>query len=177
MKKCTKCLDTLDLSSFYPGKARCRECFKDDMREYRKRSPHVGAAQKRAWMKKGGNAVAHRLRSRLYRAIDRDTKGGSAVSDLGCTVEFFKDYIASQFRPGMEWGKRGSFVLDHIYPLAAADLSDRAQFLAVCHYSNLQPLTKEENSKKADQVSFLAREQFNARVRLFRGLLESGEIS
>ena len=44
------------------------------------------------------------------------------------------------------WGV--TWHLDHIKPLASFDLTDRAQFLLACHYSNLQPLLIAEHKAK-----------------------------
>jgi hypothetical protein len=81
------------------------------------------------------------LRSRLTRAIRNNQKSGSAVKDLGCSVEYFKHYIAGKFIPGMTWENYGSvWHLDHIVPLSSFDLTNREEFLNACHYTNYQPL-------------------------------------
>lgn len=89
------------------------------------------------------------LRGRIYKAIRGLTKQGSAVKYLGCSIEFLKDYIEKQFRPGMTWENHGEvWHLDHIIPLAAFNLTDKFQFQAACYYENLQPLFAEENMRK-----------------------------
>jgi len=84
------------------------------------------------------------LRARLRKAVKHNTKTGSAVRDLGCTIAEFKEHIERQFLPGMTWDNWGRGVnrwnIDHIIPLASVDLADREQFLRVCHYTNLRPL-------------------------------------
>jgi hypothetical protein len=100
------------------------------------------------------------LRSRLAIAARKGQKSGSAVSDLGCSVADFRLHIESQFQPGMSWDNRESFELDHIYPLSKADLSDRAQFLAVANWRNYQPLTPSDNVSKGDAITDAARERF-----------------
>jgi hypothetical protein len=93
--------------------------------------------------------IKERLRNRLRDAIKNNRKVGSAVQDLGCTIEFLKEYIESQFHDGMTWQNWGPvWELDHIKELHDFDLIDRKQFLEVCHYTNLQPLTIEEHKKK-----------------------------
>lgn len=93
------------------------------------------------------------LRTRLYIAIRTHERRGSAIRDLGCSVDELVIHIASQFKPGMtweNWGHVGSSVwhLDHIKPLAAFDLTDPEQVRAACHYTNLQPLWAPENLRK-----------------------------
>jgi hypothetical protein len=92
------------------------------------------------------------LRTRLLQSVKTDAKAGSAVSDLGCSIEDFKKYLEAKFIIGMTWDNIGQWHLDHVVPLASFDLTDRAQFLKACHYSNMQPLWKEDNLKKSDSV-------------------------
>ena len=89
------------------------------------------------------------LRNRLNVALKRNTKAGSAVRDLGCSIEFLKLYLAKQFAFGMTWANYGKvWEIDHIEPLCAFDLTARTDFVKVVHYTNLQPLFKLDNSTK-----------------------------
>ena len=88
------------------------------------------------------------LRHRLYMALKSNSKTGSAVHDLGCTVEELKKYLESKFQQGMSWDNHGKWHIDHILPLSSFNLSDREQLIKACHFTNLQPLWAEENMKK-----------------------------
>jgi hypothetical protein len=96
------------------------------------------------------------LRSRIYKAVKNGRKSGSAIRDLGCSVEECKVYLENQFLPGMTWdtwGKgKGYWNIDHILPLSKFDLTDREQFLQACHYTNLQPLWWEDNIVKSNKI-------------------------
>jgi len=93
--------------------------------------------------------LAYNLRIRLCGAIKNNQKSGSAVRDLGCSVEFLKQHLERQFVEGMTWANRGKvWHIDHIEPLCSFDLEDREQLLIACHYTNLRPLFKEDNLKK-----------------------------
>ena len=83
--------------------------------------------------------LAQLLRNRLNGAIRHGRKAGSPVRDLGCTVGDLKQHLESQFVPGMGWHNHGEWEIDHILPLASVDLTNREEFLRVCHYTNLQP--------------------------------------
>lgn len=96
--------------------------------------------------------IRSNLRSRLYNAIKRNYKSGSAVNDLGCSVREFMAYIEKQFLPGMSWTNYGEWHLDHIQPLISFDLMDREQFLRACHYTNYQPLWAADNLSKGKRV-------------------------
>lgn len=97
--------------------------------------------------------IAHNLRIRLYQAVRGYVRSGSAVRDLGCSLDDFKTYIEQQFQPGMSWDNwtHNTWHLDHKRPLASFDLGDREQFLQAVHYTNLQPLWAVDNMRKGAQ--------------------------
>ena len=92
------------------------------------------------------------LRSRLNKALQGNYKTGSAVKDLGCSIVELQMYLESKFQSGMTWDNHGLFGwhIDHIKPLASFDLTNRAQLLIACHYTNLQPLWAIDNLAKGD---------------------------
>lgn len=93
------------------------------------------------------------LRSRMGECIKKQYKSGSAVKDLGCSVDNFKSFIESKWVVGMSWdnyGKNG-WHLDHIIPLSLFDLTAREQFLKACHYTNYQPLWALDNIRKSNK--------------------------
>jgi hypothetical protein len=94
--------------------------------------------------------IAHALRRRLRSAI-KANRAGSAVTDLGCTIDDLCIYLHAKFVSGMTWENYGEWHIDHIIPLSAFDLTDRAQFLRACHYTNLQPLWASDNLRKGDR--------------------------
>jgi hypothetical protein len=98
--------------------------------------------------------LASNLRGRLNMAIKREYRAGSAVKDLGCSIESFKTYIESLFTEGMSWENYGpkGWHLDHKLPLDSFDLTDREQFLKACHYTNIQPLWAIDNFKKGSKI-------------------------
>ena len=98
--------------------------------------------------------IASCLRSRLSSAIKDNQKTGSAVRDLGCSINFFKNYLESKFTEGMTWENHGMYGwhIDHITPMSAFDLTDREQLLKACHYTNMQPLWAIDNLQKGAKV-------------------------
>lgn len=91
------------------------------------------------------------LRNRLYCALKKNYKSGSAVRDLGCSIEELKKYLEAQFQPGMTWDNWGKYGwhIDHIEPLCKFDLTDSEQLKKACHYTNLRPLWAEDNLRKS----------------------------
>lgn len=104
--------------------------------------------------------IALNLRSRISTMIKENTKSGSAIRDLGCSISELKQRLQSMFHPNpdtgenMTWenygrpnGKLG-WDIDHIIPLSLFDLGDREQFLKACNFTNLQPLWAKPNISK-----------------------------
>jgi len=94
--------------------------------------------------------ISCQLRKRFWMALKKGYKSGSAVRDLGCSIEEFKKYIELKFQEGTSWenwGYRG-WHLDHIIPLANFNLSNRNELLKAVNYTNLQPLWAIDNLRK-----------------------------
>lgn len=94
------------------------------------------------------------LRQRLNKAIKGKYKAGSAVEDLGCSVEFFVKYLEGKFSSGMTWENygRSGWHIDHIVPLASFNLENPDEFKRAVHYTNLQPLWAHENCSKSNKI-------------------------
>ena len=84
------------------------------------------------------------IRIRLLDALkNKNNKTESAVKLLGCTIEDFKVYLFSKFKPEMNWENHGEiWEIDHIKPCASFNLTDVKQQQECFHYSNHQPLFK-----------------------------------
>ena len=95
--------------------------------------------------------LTKRLRTRLWCAIKNNQKKGSAIGDLGCSVEELKQYLEDRFLPGMSWENYGEWHIDHIKPLSRFNLMDRSQVKLACHYTNLQPLWAVDNLAKGSK--------------------------
>jgi hypothetical protein len=100
--------------------------------------------------------ISGNLRNRLVSAIKNNQKMGSAVKDLGCSIEELKLYLEVRFINGMSWdnwGKgSGKWNIDHIIPLVSFDLTNREELLKACHYTNLQPLWESDNIAKGGNI-------------------------
>lgn len=90
------------------------------------------------------------LSARLRAAMCGFCKSARTLELLGCSLEFLRQHLESQFKPGMTWenyGLRG-WHIDHKRPCASFDLTDAAQQHECFHFSNLQPLWAKENLLK-----------------------------
>lgn len=94
--------------------------------------------------------IRRRLSGRIRMAISKEYRSGSALNLLGCSVSELKQYLQSNWLPGMSWenyGLRG-WHIDHKKPCASFDLTSLEQQRACFHYSNLQPLWWRDNLSK-----------------------------
>lgn len=88
--------------------------------------------------------ISNRIRSRIRMGL-KSVNLNKCISSsklLGCSVDFFREYIESKFTKGMTWENWGLYGwhIDHIVPCASFDLSDLEQQKMCFNYSNLQPL-------------------------------------
>jgi hypothetical protein len=79
-------------------------------------------------------------------------KAGRTLEMLGCSLEYFKQYLEERFQPGMSWENRDRWHIDHILPCASFDLADTEQQRKCFHYTNMQPLWAGDNMKKSDSL-------------------------
>lgn len=95
------------------------------------------------------------LSARLIGVLRGKRKGAPTLELLGCSLEYLKNHLESQFKLGMTWDNYGTvWHIDHIKPFAAFDnIIDPEQQREVCHYTNLQPLFAEENLSKGAKWS------------------------
>lgn len=71
------------------------------------------------------------------------------IKYLGCTRAFWLKYLEEKFKPGMTWENYGKvWEVDHKIPISSVDKLDNDRLIPLFHWSNTQPLFKEENRKK-----------------------------
>lgn len=87
-------------------------------------------------------ALRHKLGRILKKENPDDTK---IIEHLGCTEKYFKDFFNSKKPYEME-----EYQIDHIKPCSKFNLDDDVEFNRCSHYSNIQPLTLEENATKSN---------------------------
>lgn len=105
--------------------------------------------------KRINSRIARNLRTRFWIALNGKSKMVSAIQDLGVDIELFKKILESKFYSradgvGMTWENYGMWEIDHLKPLSSFDLTNLEEQKKACHYSNLQPLWREDNRKKSD---------------------------
>jgi len=95
--------------------------------------------------------LAYNLRNKLYKTITKQTKNKSALELVGCSIEFLKKHLESQFKPGMSWDNYGFYGwhIDHIKSCCTFDLSKPEEQLKCFNYKNLRPLWAKENLSRS----------------------------
>jgi len=98
--------------------------------------------------------LSKNIRSRISKVLHGHLKSGSAIKDLGCSVDFLISHLESKFTENMSWKNYGKWHVDHIQPLSSFDLNDKIQFLKAVNYTNLQPLWAFDNISKSNKVNY-----------------------
>lgn len=183
MKTCTKCNISKSLDSF--GKKAsyidglqywCKFCHQNYKKSYYNNNLDKSKQERLNWQKE--NKDQYRAYERnfqswryqndpIFRIVKNQrnrvkelvtNKPTSFTKSIGCGSNFLKNYLETQFKPGMSWENYGNgedkWNIDHIRPLASFDnLQDIIQFKEAFNYINLQPLWWKENLLKSDKWS------------------------
>jgi len=161
---CKQCHNSINKEKYDPVKkasyySKNRDSILSKKQEYQKKNIDKITSYQREYIKNRiktdvSYALKKALRKRLLCAVRNNHKAGSAVSDLGCTIEELKLYLESKFQPGMSWDNWAKYGwhIDHVVPLSSFDLTDPEQLKKACHYTNLQPLWAKDNLTKGNKV-------------------------
>ncbi len=173
MKTCNKCHFPKPISEFSKRKESpdglqycCKECnrkrcnkwswgHRNHIKDYQKQSKFHNWRNEYLKNRRETDVefkLSQNLRRRLNHILRGNVKCGSAVGDLGCTIDEFKRYIEGKFGGGMSWDNYGEWHLDHIIPLSKFKLEDRQQLLIACNYTNYQPLWGKDNMSKSNST-------------------------
>ncbi len=129
------------------------EKHKEYEREYKKKNlPSILKKRKERYGTDVQYRLSQLLRNRTHQAIKQRHKTGSAIRDLGCSLDVLMKHLENQFCDTMSWSNMGKWHIDHVVPLASFDLSDRNEYLKAVHYSNLQPMWEYENKSKGAKI-------------------------
>lgn len=77
-------------------------------------------------------------------------KGLKTESILGCSIDYFLQFISEKFSEGMNIENHGEWHLDHITPISSAKNED--DLIKLNHYTNFQPLWAKDNLKKGNKL-------------------------
>lgn len=126
------------------------ELYKEHAKRSREKNKEsISRKNKERWRNDPLVRVMAKIRSNIYKSIKRKSfdKKGKTEHILGCSYDFFIQYIEAQFTKGMSWKNA---TIDHIKPIVTAKTEEELYHLN--HYTNLQPLFKPDNSSKKDKL-------------------------
>jgi hypothetical protein len=100
--------------------------------------------------------ILNALRRRISKFVSGKEKSAKTKELLGCSLEEFKEYIESQFKPGMTWAdhKIDGFHLDHVRCCASFNLLKKTEQRICFNWRNFQPLPAIENLRKHAKYIF-----------------------
>lgn len=118
----------------------------------------VNLSKKTSTRKKYKEDGLFRLKTQLRKSVNRyfkqTEKSKKTFEIVGCTPSYLKEYVEGKFESWMTWDNYGygknKWVIDHIKPLSSAN--NKQELYLLCHYTNLQPLSWEDNMKKSDKI-------------------------
>lgn len=160
MKVCTKCKVNKSFDNFRIRKDRksgyrsdCKECEykhsqlnrKEYFNKYQRDRRKSDLLYRMTW----------NIRSSISQSFSRTCNGKFVKKNktqeiLGCSFEFFLNFISSQFKNGMSLERLSEIHLDHIIPVSLAKTED--EVIKLNHYTNFQPLWASDNFKKGNKI-------------------------
>jgi hypothetical protein len=125
-----------------------------DKKIYRQKNKDKLALYMKNYRKSINHKIKNHLISRIWHVLKGINKSKSTMKLVGCSLDFLKQYLESQFKQGMNWNNYGlrGWHIDHIRPCASFDLRKVSEQKKCFHYTNLQPLWAEENWSKNCKV-------------------------
>ena len=124
----------------------------ENKRWYRENRHHVNKKKKHRYDNDPTYQLTMRLRTRTRFAFLNSPfkKKSKTFAMIGCTQDKLFKHIEQQFTEGMSWDRLGEIEIDHIIPLSSAQTEE--ELIALCHYTNLQPLWATHNRSKGAKM-------------------------
>lgn len=172
-KQCSDCLLTKQLTEFYKHKRykdgyrnQCISCHSVRWKNY------YDSGYNTVLSEKGVNDTIYKLKQnqKTYLHIQLKkvnlSKSENTIKYLGCSIQTLKQWLEFQFVEGMTWENRGRWQCDHIIPVSQFNLHSNPEQRMAFHWTNIQPLWKQENLSKYN--SFRPYEYFNSLITVCR---------
>jgi hypothetical protein len=137
----------------------CKICNREKNKQWHS-NPDNHKKRKIKWVENNREYVVNNVWARIAQNIRCTNryivKKINSVSDkrvqkwLGTNREVFKQHMENLFKPGMTWENHGEWHLDHKKSLDKFkdNLTDKKYISEANHYTNIQPMWAEDNSKK-----------------------------
>ena len=98
--------------------------------------------------------VRVRINNAIHRQLGKNTKKSACTHELlGISMDKYIRWIEFQLKDSWTWDNWGSdFHIDHVYPIAAHDLSKKEKQFKAFNWKNTRPLCKKKNASKSDKI-------------------------
>ena len=132
--------------------------------------------------KKDGQKINRRIRDSLNHRIsgalksNNVNKNNKTITFLQCSILFLKTWIEYQFQENMNWENYGKWELDHVRPCCSYNLEIIEEQYNCFHWSNLQPLWKEDNIKKGGKIDINLIKMHLEKANNFSAQVKEGEL-
>jgi len=166
-KTCNVCNTKKTIENFYKSTrhldgyfAHCKKCHNIKLENVGsnpkiKRTPEV----MREYWKKRLNDINYHMKQNIRRSISSsisnigdNKKFNRTTKYIGCSIEFFKKWIEFRFDNNMTLDNYGTWELDHVKPCASFNMSKEEEIMDCFNWKNYQPLQKEENRRKSNNI-------------------------
>ena len=98
--------------------------------------------------------IEAKTRARINSFIRGNKRSLKTKELLGCSWEFYKEYLESLFKKGMTWEKvlNGRIHIDHILPVSKFNIENSEELEIAFAYWNTQPLWAKDNLIKKNKI-------------------------
>lgn len=102
--------------------------------------------------------LKNKIRKMIHQSFKRKkiSKLNNTQNIIGCDIDFFIKYLINTYEKNYnekwDWKYLSNVAIDHIIPLATAKTEE--EVIKLCHYTNLQLLTKKDNLDKRDKLDW-----------------------
>jgi 5-methylcytosine-specific restriction endonuclease McrA len=126
-------------------------------KKYREENADWYREYKRQWRNLPNNKLRGNMSRGVWGCLKGKQKNCNTMKYVGCTIEELWEHLKQQFKGGMTVENYGEWHVDHIIPLANFDFSENIEenLKKAWHYSNLQPLWKNDNLSKGKRLTKL----------------------
>jgi len=166
-KHCKKCDTIRHISEFCKDKSKpsglsytCKFCRKEYNKNYHPEYFQKNKSKRADYARtRRASDPIYKLKCNIRKLIGNSIgkkgfkKNTKTNTILGCSYEQFISHLEHQFTDGMNWDNYGEWVIDHIIPLATA--ITESEIITLNHYTNLQPLWKNDNRDKWDKLDWI----------------------
>jgi hypothetical protein len=163
MKTCPQCNETKPEELFRKNRPQCKACgrIKARVRDRKRSKKPKRRASQNAYMREQHRTnpqyrIKTKIRKHLWRILNGSANTPLGEERFGCTADFLRNWIESQFHSGMTWKNKGlsegHWSVDHKMHWGLFDLEDPEQLRQANHYTNLEPLWHAKNASKSNKV-------------------------